>query len=256
MIRLVVAGATGRTGNPAVWAAHRDAQIELVACVGASATSDPHRPLPEGPTRAASLENVTDQYDVLLDLTQLEVARKNLARAREAGAHVVLGTTGFEEDELATLGSEFAANSLGLMYVPNFSIGAVTMMRIAEQLATTFDSVSIVETHRAGKADAPSGTALHTAERVGAARAAAGIGAATPAGDQPSLGQVVGGVPVHALRLEGAVAHQEVIFGSEGELLTIRHDAIDRSCYSAGALMAVKHVPKTTGLTVGLEQLL
>lgn len=258
-LRLAIAGATGRTGNPIAWAANGDATIDLVACVAPSIATNATRSLPgDGVEHAASLADVVATFDVLLDLTRADVAVANLETAVDRGAHAVLGATGVDDAALERLGSAFAEAGRGLMYVPNFSIGAVLMMRLAAQVAGHLPSAAIVETHHAGKLDAPSGTAMRTAELIAAARRQAGFPAwdAADHGGGAALGDDAFGVPVHSLRMAGAVAHQEVVFGGEGELLTIRHDAIDRSCYSPGALLAVRHVPNTVGLTVGLENIL
>ena len=142
-----------------------------------------------------------------------------------------------------------------MLIVPNFSIGAVLAGRFAQQAATWFDSIEIVEAHHAGKADSPSGTAVATAERMNAARADLGPVAA-PHTDQRSRGQQVGSIPVHSLRLDGVLAKQDVLFGAAGELLTIRHETISPAAYAAGLRLAIGAMPTLSGVTIGLESLL
>ena len=184
----------------------------------------------------------------------------NLQFCIEHGIHVVVGTSGFDADRLATVqGWLDAAPSVGVLIAPNFAVGAVLMMRFAEQAARFFESVEIVELHHPDKADAPSGTARRTAELVAEARREAGLGPqpdATVSAMEGARGADVDGVPVHAVRARGLVAHQEVLLGTSGETLTIRHDSYDRASFMPGVLLAVRAVGDRPGLTVGLEPLL
>ena len=198
--------------------------------------------------------------EVAVDFTHPDVVMDNVRTCVERGVHAVVGTTGFDDERLATLRSWLAAApGVGVVVAPNFGLGAVLMMRFAEQAAAHFDSVEIVELHHPGKADAPSGTARATAARVAAARAAAG---AAPAPDATSAalpgarGASVDGIPVHSVRVAGLVAHQEVLLGSAGETLTIRHGSTDRVSFMPGVLLAVRAVPSRPGLTLGLDALL
>jgi 4-hydroxy-tetrahydrodipicolinate reductase len=196
---------------------------------------------------------------VVVDLTHAEPALAHLALAHGRRVPVVLGATGIDESQLQEWGRRFDEQGLALLVVPNFSIGAVLAMRVAEQLAGHFADVEVVETHHDGKRDSPSGTAVHTARRIAAARAKAGLqpgGGAGSAGVGAGRGEPVDGVPVHALRLPGATAHQQVVFGAPGELVTVRHDAIDRSCYAAGVALAAARVHDLRGLNTGLEHVL
>ena len=146
-----------------------------------------------------------------------------------------------------------------MIVAPNFSVGAILMINMAAQAARYFESVEIIELHRASKPDVPSGTATRTAEHISAARAAAGIGAspdATTHGPAEARGAMVAGIHVHSVRLRGLLAHQEVLLGNEGEVLTIRHDSLDRSSFMPGVLLAIRQVSARPGLTVGLERLL
>jgi 4-hydroxy-tetrahydrodipicolinate reductase len=198
--------------------------------------------------------------DVVIDFTVPAVVMDNLSWCIEHGVHAVVGTTGFTEERLTELRSRLEARpGANILIAPNFSIGAVLMMRFAEQAARFFESAEIVELHHPNKVDAPSGTAQATARRIAAARAEAGLGAvpdATDTGLDGARGSEVDGIHVHGIRLRGLVAHQEVLFGSAGETLTIRHDSLDRVGFMPGVLAAVRAVPTLPGLTVGIDQLL
>ncbi len=243
MIRVGVLGARGRMGT-AVRAAVADApDLELVAAVGSD----------------GSVDEVLGA-DVVIDVTTPAVVMGNVSRCVAAGVSMVVGTSGFDEERLAQVRGWLAeAPQVGVLVAPNFGIGAVLMMRFAAQAARFYDSAEIIELHHPGKADAPSGTARRTAELVAAARRDAGRRAApdaTTSSLEGARGAEVAGVRVHAVRLTGLVAHQEVLFGGTGETLTIRHDSLDRSSFMPGVLLAVRAVRSRPGLTVGLEPLL
>ncbi|MDQ1723538.1 MAG: 4-hydroxy-tetrahydrodipicolinate reductase [Frankiaceae bacterium] len=199
---------------------------------------------------------------VVVDFTHPDAVMDNLDWAISHGLNVVVGTTGFTEERLRQVRSWLAAApGVGVIVAPNFGIGAVLMMQFAAKAARFFESAEIVELHHPNKADAPSGTARRTAELIGAARDSAGLGAQPDATvESASLdgarGASVAGVPVHGLRIRGLVAHQEVIFGTEGETLTIRHDSLHRSSFMPGVLLSVRAVVTRPGLTVGIEHLL
>lgn len=250
--RVVIAGATGRTGNAVAHGLAGRDDVVLAACVSPSLAGTPARPTPDGVAVFAQLSDVDVPFDVLVDLTHEGPAQENIAAALERGAHVVVGTTGLPEDELDELGRQAEARGLGVLYAPNFAIGAVLMTRFAQEAARYLQDVEIIELHHQHKRDAPSGTARRTAQLVGAARGPHG----DPPGGGAPRGDLVAGVPVHSLRLPGAVAHQDVIFGAEGERLTIRHDALDRTCYAAGVARAARGVSSFTGLRTGLEHVL
>jgi 4-hydroxy-tetrahydrodipicolinate reductase len=258
--RIILCGATGRTGNAVAHALTARDDVTLAACVAPSVATRPTRPLPDDVPAFATLRDALDADlapTVIVDLTHAEPALEHLQLAVDAGLPVVLGATGFQPGQVESFGERFAAAGLSLLHVPNFSLGAVLGMRVAADLARHFPDVEVVETHHDGKRDSPSGTAVHTAQRIAAARRDAGVEPASPAaGDGPSRGESIDGVRVHALRLPGATAHQEVVFGAPGELLTIRHDAIDRSCYAAGVALAARRVHDFQGLTTGLEHVL
>jgi len=199
--------------------------------------------------------------DAVLDFTHPGVVMDNLRWCVAHGLNVVVGTSGFGEDRLAQVREWLEPSATARVLVaPNFSIGAILMMRFAAQAAPFFESVEVIELHHAGKADAPSGTALRTAGVIGAARAQAGLGASPDATAQElpgARGATVDTVHVHSVRVAGLVAHQEVLFGGHGETLTIRHDSLDRASFMPGVLLALRGVGSLPpGLTVGLDPLL
>ncbi len=243
--RVAVLGALGRMGAEVVRAVEQDADLELAAALDA------------GDDLAAL---TASGAQVAVDFTHPDAVMDNLFRCVEAGVHAVVGTTGFDDARLAQVRSWLSdAPSVGVVVAPTFALGAVLMMRFARQAARFYDSAEVIELHHPGKADAPSGTARLTAVQIAAARAAAGLGPmpdATSGGLPGARGADVDGVAVHAVRLRGLVAHQEVLFGGPGETLTIRHDSLDRASFMPGVLLAVRQVPGRPGLTVGLEPLL
>ena len=198
--------------------------------------------------------------EAVVDFTHPGVVMDNLRFCVENGIHAVVGTTGFDDDRLATLEGWLAdAPTVGVLVAPNFSIGAVLMMRFAAAAAPFYESVEVVELHHPDKADAPSGTARRTAELIAAARREAGsppMPDATSTGLEGARGADVDGVRVHALRVRGLVAHQEVLLGGPGETLTIRHDSMDRASFTPGVLTGLRAIGDRPGLTVGLEHLL
>ncbi|EFC81199.1 4-hydroxy-tetrahydrodipicolinate reductase [Parafrankia sp. EUN1f] len=244
MIAVGVLGSRGRMGATVCRAVREAPDLELVAEIDA------------GDDRSGLAK-----ADVLVDFTHPDAVMDNLQWAVENGVHSVVGTTGFDDDRLATVRGWLGPDpSVGVFVAPNFGIAAVLMMIFAARAAPYFESVEIVELHHPGKADAPSGTARRTAELVSASRRAAGQDPAGPDATTSALdgarGARVAGVPVHAVRLGGLVAHQEVLLGGSGETLTIRHDSLDRASFMPGVLLAVRHVADHPGLTVGLEALL
>jgi 4-hydroxy-tetrahydrodipicolinate reductase len=218
--------------------------LELVARVG---SADP-------------LTTLTDAgAEVAVDLTRPDAVLGNVAFCVEHGVHVVVGTSGVDQRLAEIRGMLDAAPGVGVAVVANFAIGAVLMMRFAAQAAPYFESVEVVELHHPDKADAPSGTARRTAALVAEARRAAALPAqpdATRTALDGARGAVVDGVPVHSVRLRGLVAHQEVLLGTAGETLTLRHDSYDRASFMPGVLLAVRQVASRPGLTVGLEPFL
>jgi len=199
--------------------------------------------------------------DVVVDFTHVAAVMDNLRWCVEHGLNVVVGTSGFGDDRLAEVRSwTDGSPDVRVLIAPNFSIGAILMMRFAAQAARFFDSAEIIELHHANKMDAPSGTALRTAGLIAQARSAAGLGAppdATKEELEGARGATVDEIHVHSVRLAGLVAHQEVLFGGHGETLTIRHDSLDRASFMPGVLVAVRGIGSLPpGLTVGIEPLL
>jgi 4-hydroxy-tetrahydrodipicolinate reductase len=197
---------------------------------------------------------------VMVDFTHPDAVMDNLSWCIDQGIHAVVGTTGFTDERLNRLRITLSEHDgIGVLIAPNFSIGAVLMMRFAEQAAAFYESAEVIELHHPGKADAPSGTAANTARRIAAARDAAALRAPPDATihELPGArGAQVAGIRVHGVRLRGLVAHQEVLFGAEGEILTIRHDSLDRASFMPGVLAAVRAISTRPGLTVGIEPIL
>jgi 4-hydroxy-tetrahydrodipicolinate reductase len=198
--------------------------------------------------------------DVVVEFSVPDASPGNVAHCVDRGVHVVVGTTGWTEERIAALRDRLGDEpGVGVLVAPNFAVGAVLMMQFARQAARFYESVEVVELHHPDKVDAPSGTAARTADLVGAARDEAGMGPvpdATAHDPDGARGARVHGVPVHSVRLRGLVAHQEVLLGGPGEMLTIRHDSFDRVSFMGGVLLAVREVSDHPGLTVGLEHYL
>ncbi len=198
--------------------------------------------------------------DVVVEFSVPDASAANVAHCVDRGVHVVVGTTGWTEDRVAALRERAAGMpDVGVLIAPNFAIGAVLMMAFAERAARFYESVELVELHHPDKVDAPSGTAARTADLIGAAREDARLGPvpdATTHDPDGARGARVHGIPVHSVRLRGLVAHQEVLLGGAGELLTIRHDSFDRVSFMPGVLAAVRAVADHPGVTVGLEHYL
>lgn len=244
MIKVGVLGAKGRMGAQVCRAVEAAADLELVA--GIDAGDD------RAPLTAA---------EVVVDFTHPDVVMDNLRWCIERGLHAVVGTSGFGPEKIAQVRGRLASHEGGNVLIgPNFGIGAVLMMHFARQAAPFFESVEIVELHHPNKADAPSGTALRTAELVAQARGKAGVAPspdATTAELAGARGADVEGVRVHAVRLAGLIAHQEVLLGGHGETLTIRHDSMNRESFMPGVLLGVRNVAGLPDrLTVGIESLL
>ncbi len=244
MITVGVLGAKGRMGSEVCRAVEGAGDLELAAAVD---IGDEREPLAG--------------CDVVVDFTHPGAVMDNLRWCLERGRNVIVGTTGFDEARLASVREWLAkAPSARALIVPNFSIGAVLMMSFAAQAARFFESAEIVELHHAAKADAPSGTAARTASLISAARQAAELGPAPDATVSEvggARGAAMDGVRVHSVRLAGLVAHHEVLLGGHGEILTIRHDSMDRASFMPGVLLGVRQAASLPpGLTVGLEGLL
>lgn len=241
--KVAVVGARGRMGATVVDAVSAAPDCELVAAIDL------------GDDLAA-----IDAASVLVDFTTPGAVMPTLEYAIARGIHCVVGTTGFDEARLAQVRRWLEASpSTGVLIAPNFGIGAVLMMELAAKAAPHFDSVEIIELHHPGKADAPSGTATHTARAIAAARRDAGCAPMPDATVQAldgARGAEVDGIRVHSLRVAGLVAHQEILFGGPGETLTIRHDSLDRVSFMPGVLLGIREVVSHPGLTVGLADYL
>ena len=241
-MKVAVLGAKGRMGAEAVAAINAATDLTL------SAELD----------LGDSLEKlVSTGTEILVDFTTPDSVMKNLEFAINNGIHVVVGTTGFDDKKLAQLKTLLSNHpKVGALIAPNFGLGAVLMMQFSQTAAKYFESAEIVEMHHAHKVDAPSGTAIRTAQMITDARkqsAKAAMPDSTKSELPGARGGKVGDVPVHSIRSHGYVAHQEVIFGDAGETLTIRHDSINRAGFMPGVLIGVRNVAKYPGLTVGLE---
>ncbi|MET8579206.1 4-hydroxy-tetrahydrodipicolinate reductase [Streptomyces sp. NPDC005012] len=244
-LRVAVLGAKGRIGSEAVKAVEAAEDMELVAALG----------------RHDSLDALTSAgAQAVVELTTPDSVMTNLEYCVAQGIHAVVGTTGWNDERLATLGGWLEASpATGVLIAPNFSIGAVLTMKFAQIAAPYFESVEVVELHHPNKVDAPSGTARRTAELIAEARRTAGSAPmpdATATALDGARGADVDGVPVHAVRLRGLLAHQEVLLGGEGETLTVRHDSLHHSSFMPGILLGVRRVVETPGLTHGLEHFL
>lgn len=265
-LRVGVFGAGGRMGSTVCQAVAGDQELELVGAV------DPHHAGLDarqvagvdvsGLQISASADALaTTDVEVVVDFTNAAAAMANLLWAADHGVHAVVGTTGLTAAQLADLEARFAAGGANCFIAPNFAIGAVLMMRFAAMAAPYFETAEIIELHHDQKVDAPSGTALLTADRMDEARRSAG----REWGADPTQSEVLAGargsvtpygIHVHSVRLRGLVAHQEVLMGTTGQTLTLRHDSTDRTSFMPGVLMAVKAVAGRPGLTVGLDALL
>ncbi|HJQ48804.1 MAG TPA: 4-hydroxy-tetrahydrodipicolinate reductase [Amycolatopsis sp.] len=243
MIRVGVLGAQGRMGATVVKAVEGAADMKVVGAVDAG---DDFSALADA--------------QVAVDFTRPAVVMDNLRYLIDHGINAVVGTTGFSEDRLATVREWLSGKpELGVLIAPNFALGAVLAMRFAQQAARFYASAEVIELHHNRKVDAPSGTAGHTARMIAEARRAAGVEPgpdATTTELDGARGARVDDVHVHSVRLPGLVAHEEILFGGEGETLTIRHDSLDRSSFMPGVLLGVREVLKRPGLTVGLENVL
>ena len=242
-MRVGVLGAKGKVGATMVQAVEAAHDLTFTAGVDAG---DP-------------LSMFADRHtEVVIDFTHPDVVMDNLKFLIDNGIHAVVGTTGFTEERLGQVEAWLEeSRTTAVLIAPNFAIGAVLSMHFAKQAARFFESAEIIELHHPQKADAPSGTAVRTARLIAEARKGLPPNPdATSTGMDGARGADVDGIPVHSVRLAGLVAHQEVLFGTQGETLTIRHDSLDRTSFVPGVLLAVRTVREHPGLTVGLEPIL
>ena len=251
-LRVGVIGAGGRMGRTACAAVASADDLDLMVAADPAAAGSRI----SGVTVVGAMADLLDTgVDVAVDFSVADASRANLPVLAAAGVHAVVGTTGLDADDLLALRQAFTSSNC--LLVPNFAIGAVLMQRFAEMAAPWFDTAEIIEFHHDGKVDAPSGTALATAERMAAASA--------DWAEDPTEREVLPGarggagpadIRIHAVRMRGMVAHQEVVLGTTGQTLVIRHDTIDRASFMPGVLLAVRNVAGLSGLTVGLDGLL
>jgi 4-hydroxy-tetrahydrodipicolinate reductase len=241
-LKVSVVGAKGRMGETAKAAIESDKELTLHAAIDQN----------------DEISQILGS-DVIVDFTTPEAVMQTLEFAIKNDIHAVVGTTGFNEEKLKKIEELLKTSKSAIRIVSNFSIGAILMMRFAEEAAKYYESAEIVEIHHPSKKDAPSGTSQSTAKIIADARAKHNL---PPQPDSTSTeiagarGANVNDIKIHALRVEGAIAHQETIFGSKGELLTIRHDSFDRESFMPGVLLAVKSVANTPGLTMGINDLI
>ena len=244
-LRVGVLGAKGHMGREVCKAVNATEDLDLVAEIDLGDSID-------------SLKS--NMVDVVVDFTNQESVMANLKFAIENDIHAVVGTSGFDKNMIDTLRSLLTTHpKVGVLVAPNFGLGAVLMMQFAATTARYFESVEIIELHHPEKLDAPSGTAIRTAELINEARNKELFGAMpdkTVKALDGARGAKVGSVPIHSVRLSGLVAHQEVLFGAGGETLTLRHDSFDRSAFMPGVLVGIREVVRNPGLTVGLENYL
>ena len=261
MIKVGVFGAGGRMGSTVCAAVAADPELELVAAVDPFHGGIDLRQLgvPDtGLQVARSAEAIADAgADVAVDFTVLDAARNNLHWCAASNVHAVVGTTGFSDEDLDDLRRRFDRSKANAIIAPNFAIGAVLMMRFAELAAPYFETAEVIELHHDAKVDAPSGTAMLTAQRM--------ANASPDWAEDPTETVVIegargsegpGGIRVHSVRLRGLVAHQEVLLGTTGQSLSIRHDSYDRTSFMPGVLLAIREVRRQAGLTIGLDALL
>lgn len=248
-IRAAVLGSAGRMGSEAVKALEAASGIEFVT----------------GVTQDDSLDVLLEadgapRVDVVVDFTVPSATKQNVLWAVNHGIHCVVGATGWTDESRAEVREALAkANGVGVLIAPNFAIGAVLAMTFAEKAARFYESAEIIELHHPNKVDAPSGTATHTAAAIARGRSDAGLGPvpdATESDPQGARGAEVDGIHVHAVRLRGLVAHEEILFGNVGEQFTIRHDSFERSSFMPGVVLSVREIVNRPGLTVGLEHFL
>ncbi|MDG3131916.1 4-hydroxy-tetrahydrodipicolinate reductase [Streptococcus suis] len=253
-IKVIIAGFKGKMGSTAVNMVKDDAELTLAGLVDPFATETEIGGVPVFKTKE---ETTTIKADVWVDFTTPKFAYENTRFALENGLAPVVGTTGFTNDEIEELTNLSIEKKLGGLIAPNFAIGAILLMQFAAQAAKYFPNLEIIELHHDKKKDAPSGTALKTAELISKVRPPHYQGAE----DEEELvkgarGAEVDGMRIHSVRLPGLVAHQEVIFGAQGEGLTIRHDSYDRISFMSGVNLGIKEVVKRSQLVYGLEHLL
>jgi 4-hydroxy-tetrahydrodipicolinate reductase len=259
-IKVVVNGALGRMGQVIVNGLCRESEIQIVGAVELQVASN-YLPLPDG---SGTVPFTTDldhilascQPDVLVDFTNAQAAMTAARKALGQGVNLVIGTTGLTADDLKEIGRLVTAHQVGAVVAPNFALGAILMIHLAKVAAKYLDYAEIIELHHHLKADAPSGTALTTARVMAQARGKPFSRPPEQGKPSASRGGEVEGVAIHSVRLPGLLGHQEILFGGQGQTLSVRHDTISRECYLPGIILAIEDVVKRQGLIYGLDTLL
>jgi len=262
-LRVVVTGACGKMGRETIRAVLADPELELAGAVDVQEIGrdlgEVIGSIPLGINICDDLSGLlgTGRIDVLVDFTNPQVVYNNICTAIQHQVSVVIGTTGLTENHLESIRSEAEAAAAAVLYVPNFAIGAVLLMRLSQQVAKYMPEVEIIEMHHNQKHDAPSGTSLRTAELIIEARTSGSSPGVQEYLKIPGVrGGEIEGIHIHSVRLPGLVAHQEVIFGGLGQTLTIRHDSYNRESFMPGVVLAIKAMQKLRGVVVGLENIL
>jgi 4-hydroxy-tetrahydrodipicolinate reductase len=259
-INVVVHGASGRVGQEMIKAISQEPGLKVVGAVDLKVPG-PELVLPEGAGRvpfSADLKAIiaTCKPDVMVDFTIAKASMPAVRTAADMGVNMVIGTTGFSADELAEMEKLSKTKKIGIVIAPNFALGAVVMIHLAKIAGKFFDHAEIIELHHDKKLDAPSGTAKSTAQAMVKARGKDFLAPSVQGAASLSRGESSGGINIHAVRLPGLMAHQEVIFGGAGQTLSIRHDTINRECYAPGVIQAIKEVVKRKTFIYGLDNLL
>lgn len=258
-IRVVIQGASGNMGRQVINAVCREPGMQVVGAIELKPTTqqlklpDDAGSVPISSDAASLMESC--QPDVLVDFSIARATMPTVRAAIEHGVRPVIGTSGLSTEDLAEIDRLALARNIGAVVAPNFALGAVLMIHMAEIAARLMDNAEIIELHHDGKVDAPSGTALATAAAMAAARGKPFL-APPQQGDAASRGKQVSGIAVHSVRLPGLLAHQTVILGALGQTLTIRHDSISRECFMPGVILAIREVMQRKGLVFGLDSLL
>lgn len=277
-VKVVIAGVNGRMGRAALAAMANDPGIDVVGAFGRKGAHYVGRPLSElvselkselAPEHKSLADlSIEDSFssvlkaspDVVLDFMIAEASIELAQECIERGIHPVIGSSGLGEEAVKSLAQKARSKGVGGLIVPNFSLGAVLMMEFAKQAARYFENSEVVELHHTKKLDAPSGTAMHTLNKMAASDGAKKFNQRDVEERELMAGARgaahASGLRVHSLRLPGLISHQEVFFGSDGELLSVKHDSFNTSCFNKGMVMAVKAAPKLTELQIGLETIL
>jgi 4-hydroxy-tetrahydrodipicolinate reductase len=259
-IKVVVHGASGRVGQEVVKAVCQEPDMKMVGAVDLKVPGE-GLALPDGSGKvpfSADFKSIvtTCQPDVVVDFTIAKAAMPAVRIAAEKGVNMVIGSTGYTAEDLAEIEKLAKDKKIGIVIAPNFALGAVMMIHLAKIAGKYFDHAEIIELHHDRKLDAPSGTAKTTAQVMAEAKGKPFLPPAVAGEDSPSRGKPVGGINIHAVRLPGLMAHQEVIFGTSGQTLSIRHDTINRECYMPGVILAIREVMKRREYVYGLDKLL